>query len=94
MSYIDGFVIPVPKEKLAAYRRWPARPARSGAKHGALKDRECVADDVPPGKRTSFPRSVKLKPDEVVMFSYIVYESRKDRDRVDEKGHVRPAMKS
>jgi uncharacterized protein YbaA (DUF1428 family) len=80
--YVDGFVLPVPKKNRAAY----ARMARLGAKvwidHGALEYHECVADDVPKGKLTSFPRSVKLKKNEEVWFSWIVYRSRKDRDRI------------
>lgn len=67
---------------------WRARPARSGAvwrEHGALGYVECVADDVKPGKVTSFPQAVKLKPDEVVIFSWIVYASRRERDRILKK---------
>ena len=82
MSYVDGFVVPVPKKKLQAYRRMEHRAGKVWREHGALAYKECVADDVKWGKRTSFPRSVKQKPGETVMFSYIVYKSRKDRDRV------------
>jgi uncharacterized protein YbaA (DUF1428 family) len=82
MSYVDGFVIPVPKKKLQAYVKL-ARLARTVWKdHGALDYMECVADDAPVGKVTSFPRSVKLKSTETVFFSYIVYKSRKHRDAV------------
>ena len=82
MSYVDGFVVPVPKTKLQAYRRMAQKAGNVWREHGALEYRECVADDVKWGKRTSFPRSVKQKPGETVMFSYIVYKSRADRDRV------------
>jgi uncharacterized protein YbaA (DUF1428 family) len=83
MKYVDGFVLPVPKRKLAAYRRMAQKAGRVWRDHGALEFHECVADDVKPGKWTSFPRSVKLKKGETVFFSYIVYKSRKDRDRVN-----------
>jgi uncharacterized protein YbaA (DUF1428 family) len=83
MAYVDGFVLPVPKKKLQAYRRMAQKAGKVWREHGALEFRECVADDVKPGKRTSFPRSVKLKRGETVFFSYIVYKSRKDRDRVN-----------
>ncbi|MBI4274554.1 MAG: DUF1428 domain-containing protein [Rhizobiales bacterium] len=82
MSYIDGFIVPVPKKKLQAYRRMAQTAGKVWRDHGALEFRECVADDVKVGKRTSFPRSVKLKGGETVVFSYIVYRSRKDRDRI------------
>jgi uncharacterized protein YbaA (DUF1428 family) len=83
MPYVDGFVVPVPKKKLAAYRRMAKTAGKVWRDHGALQFRECVADDVKAGKRTSFPQSVKLKPGETVVFSYIVYKSRADRDRVN-----------
>lgn len=82
MSYVDGFIVPVPKKKLAAYKKIAARAAKVWRDHGALEVVEAVADDVKKGKWTSFPRSVKLKSNETVIFSYIVYKSRKDRDRV------------
>lgn len=83
--YVDGFVLPVPKKNLAAYRRMARKAGRIWREYGALEYRECVADDVKPGKRTSFPMSVQLKPGEVVWFSWIVYKSRKHRDRVLEQ---------
>lgn len=83
--YVDGFVLPVPKKNTDAYRRMARKAGKVWMEHGALEYVECIADDVKPGKRTSFPRSVKLKPDEVVWFSYIVYRSRKHRDRVNAK---------
>jgi uncharacterized protein YbaA (DUF1428 family) len=82
MPYVDGFVVPVPKKNLAAYRSMARKAGKVWREHGALEFRECVADDVKVGKWTSFPRSVKLKRGETVMFSYIVYKSRADRDRV------------
>ena len=82
MSYVDGFVVPVQKKKLQAYRRMTQKAGKVWREHGALEYRECVADDVKWGKRTSFPRSVKRKPGETVMFSWIVYKSRSHRDRV------------
>ncbi|OLB75168.1 MAG: RNA signal recognition particle [Alphaproteobacteria bacterium 13_2_20CM_2_64_7] len=85
MSYIDGFLVPVPKKKLADYRRMAAKAGKIWREHGALEFRECIADDVKWGKRTSFPRSVKQKSGETVFFSYIVYKSRADRDRINAK---------
>jgi uncharacterized protein YbaA (DUF1428 family) len=82
MPYVDGFVVPVPKKNLAAYRSMARKAGKVWKEHGAIEFRECVADDVKVGKWTSFPRSVKLKRGETVMFSYIVYKSRADRDRV------------
>jgi uncharacterized protein YbaA (DUF1428 family) len=84
-KYVDGFVLPVPKKNIEAYRKIARRAGKIWREHGALEYRECVADDVPPGKVTSFPQSVKLKPDEVVWFSYIVYNSRRHRDQVNKK---------
>jgi uncharacterized protein YbaA (DUF1428 family) len=85
MPYVDGFVLPVPKKNLAAYRRMAQKAGKVWREHGALEYIECVADDVKPGKHTSFPQSVKLKPTETVVFAYIVYKSRADRDRVNAK---------
>ena len=82
MAYVDGIVVPVPKKKLAAYRDMARRSGKVWREHGALEYRECVADDVKPGKHTSFPQSVKLKAGETVVFAYIVYKSRAHRDRV------------
>jgi uncharacterized protein YbaA (DUF1428 family) len=82
MAYVDGFVVPVPKKNLKAYRSMARKAGKVWRDHGALQFRESVADDVKMGKWTSFPRSVKLKPNETVMFSWIVYKSRAQRDRV------------
>src|ERR1051325_11891314 len=81
MAYVDGFVVPLPKKNLATYRAMAKEAAKVWREHGALEVRECVADDVKLGKWTSFPRSVKLKKNETVVFSYVVYKSRADRDR-------------
>ena len=81
-TYVDGFVLPVPKKNLAAYRKMARLGGKICMELGALAYVESVADAVKPGKWTSFPQSVKLKPGETVVFSYIVYKSRKDRDRI------------
>ena len=82
-QYVDGFVIPVPKDNLTEYRRISRKAGKVWREHGALEYRECVADDVKKGKQTSFPQSVKLKPGETVVFAWIVYKSRAHRDRVN-----------
>ena len=92
MPYVDGFVVPVPNGKLAAYRRMAQKAAKIWKEHGALEFRECVADDVKVGKWTSFPRSVKLKRGETVLFSYIVFKSRAYRDRVNAKVMTDPRL--
>ena len=84
-NYVDGFVVPVPTKNLAAYRRMARTAGKVWREHGALEYIECLADDVKPGKYTSFPQSVKLKRGETVVFSWIVYKSRQDRDRVNAK---------
>jgi uncharacterized protein YbaA (DUF1428 family) len=83
--YVDAVVVPVPKRKLSAYRAMARRSGKVWREHGALQYLECVADDVKPGKHTSFPQSVKLKSGETVVFAYIVYKSRAQRDRVMKK---------
>lgn len=85
MSYVDGFVLPVPKKNLAAYRRMARKAGKVWMDHGAVEYRECVAEDVKPGKLTSFPQSVKLKRGETVVFAWIVFKSRAHRDRVNHK---------
>jgi len=85
MRYVDGFILPVPKKKVGAYRRLARKCGRIWKEYGALEYVECVADDVKAGKFTSFPQSVKLKPGEVVWYSWIVYKSRKHRDQVNAK---------
>ena len=83
--YVDGFVLPVPKKNLAAYRRMAQTAGKVWREHGALEYIEATADDVKPGKWTSFPQSVKLKSGETMVFAYIVYKSRAHRDRVNAK---------
>jgi uncharacterized protein YbaA (DUF1428 family) len=92
MAYVDGFVVPVPQEKLAAYRRLARKAGAIWREYGALEYVECVADDVQPGKHTSFPQSVKLKPGEVVVFSWIVYRSRAQRDRINKNVMADPRL--
>jgi uncharacterized protein YbaA (DUF1428 family) len=92
MSYVDGFVVPVPKANLARYREWALLSEKSWRENGALDYKEWVADDVKPGKVTSFPQSVNLKDDEVVVFSWVLYESRQQRDQVMEKVIKDPRM--
>lgn len=84
-KYVDGFVLPVPKKNRARYLRMARLGAKVWLEHGALEYRECIADDVPKGKLTSFPRGVKLKSTETVWFSFIVYRNRAHRDRVNAK---------
>ena len=81
MAYVDGFVVPVPKGKLKVYLAMAKKAGKVWREHGALDYKECVADDAKVGKLTSFPRSVKLKASETVIFSYIVYKSRAARDK-------------
>jgi uncharacterized protein YbaA (DUF1428 family) len=85
MAYVDGFVVPIPKKKVADYRKIARKAGKIWREHGALAFVECAGDDVPFGKRTSFPRAVKVKNGETVMFSWIVYKSRAHRDSVNKK---------
>ncbi len=85
MPYVDGYVLPVPKKNLRAYARMARKAGKIWREHGAVEFRECVADDVKPGKYTSFPQSVKLKSGETVIFSWIVFKSRAHRDSVNTK---------
>lgn len=94
MRYVDGFVVPVPKKNLEAYHRMAALAGKVWREHGALEYIESVADDVKPGKWTSFPQSVKKKPSETVVFAYIVYKSRAHRDKVNAKAMNDPRLKS
>ena len=82
MNYVDGFVVPVPKKNMQAYLRMAKKASKVWMEHGAIEYRECVGDDVKMGKLTSFPQAVKLKADEVAVFSWIVYKSRAARDRI------------
>jgi uncharacterized protein YbaA (DUF1428 family) len=81
--YVDGFVVPVPTDKLDAYFEMARDAGRIWREYGALEFRECLADDVQMGEVTSFPRSVKVEERETVVFSWIVFESREHRDRVN-----------
>ena len=92
--YVDGFVLPLPKKNVEAYRRIAKAAGKVWKEHGALEYIECVADDVKVGKLTSFPQSVKLKAGEVVVFSWIVYKSRAHRDRVNKKVMADPRLNS
>ena len=94
MPYVDGYVLPVPKKNIPAYRRIAEKAGRIWREHGALEVRECVADDVKVGKLTSFPRSVKIKRGETVFFSWIVFRSRADRDRVNAKVMKDPRLEA
>ena len=92
MAYVDGYVLPVPKRNIDRYREMATLAGRIWREHGALEYRECVADDVKSGEVTSFPQAVILKDDEVVVFSYIVYESRAHRDEVNAKVMADPRL--
>ena len=92
--YVDGFVVPVPKRKASAYLRMARKAGKVWREYGALEYRECVADDVKPGKHTSFPQSVKLKAGETVVFSWIVYKSRRQRDSINAKVMKDPRLAS
>ena len=85
MQYVDGFIVPVPKKNLDAYRSMAKKAGKVWRDHGAIEYREFLGEDIKVGKWTSFPRSVKLKPGETVVFSWIVYKSRAHRDRVLKK---------
>lgn len=92
MSYVDGFIVPVPKAQLEAYRAIAEKAGALWREHGALEFRECMGDDVKPGQLTSFPQAVQLQDDEVVVFSWIVYHSREERDAVNDKVMKDPRM--
>ncbi|AMO24646.1 DUF1428 domain-containing protein [Ramlibacter solisilvae] len=93
MAYVDGFVVPVPKARLEDYKEMARFAAGIWKEYGARQSVECVADDVTVGELTSFPRSVQLKDDEVVVFSWIVYDSREQRDAVNAKVMADPRFK-
>lgn len=84
-NYVDGFVLPIPKKNIEAYKKMAKKAGKIWMEHGALEYFECQGDDIKPGKLTSFPQSVKLKKDEVVFFSWIIYKSRSHRDKVLKK---------
>ena len=83
--YVDGYVLPVPKRNLSAYRRMASKAGKIWKEHGALEYLECVGEDLNPKMASTFPKMVKAKPGETVFFSYVVYKSRADRDRINKK---------
>ena len=85
MSYVDGFLVPLPKKNRASYKKIARYFGKICMELGATSYHECIADDVKPGKLTSFPQAVKLKANEVVMFSWVVYPSKAVRDRVNKQ---------
>jgi uncharacterized protein YbaA (DUF1428 family) len=93
MPYVDGFVIPVRKDKVKVYKAHAKKAGEVWMELGALSFVECVGDDVPYGQVTSFPRAVQAGDDEVVIFSWIVYKSRADRDAIMEKVMADPRLK-
>jgi uncharacterized protein YbaA (DUF1428 family) len=93
MPYVDGFLLAVPKAKLEAYKKVATAAGEVWMDHGALSYFECAADDVPYGELTSFPRAVQAKEDEVVIFSWITYESREARDAINAKVMADPRLK-
>ncbi|MDP2260625.1 MAG: DUF1428 family protein [Caulobacter sp.] len=92
MPYVDGFVLAVPKDKLDAYKAITEIAGSVWMEHGATSYVECVADDTPYGELTSFPRAVMATDDEVVVFSWITYESRQKRDEVNAKVMADPRL--
>jgi uncharacterized protein YbaA (DUF1428 family) len=90
--YVDSFVSPIPKKNVDAYRKIARRAGRGWREHGALEYKECIAEHVKKGVLTSFPRSVKLRKDEIVFFSWIVFKSRAHCDRVNAKGMKDPRI--
>ncbi len=81
--YVDGFVLPVPKKKVAAYTRMAKKAGKIWMEHGALDYKECLGDDLDIKFCTPFPKGIKSKPGETIVFAYIVYKSRQHRDRVN-----------
>jgi len=94
MAYVDGFIVAVPKKNLAAYKKMSVLCGKVWREHGALDYREWVADDVKVGKWTSFPRAVKKKPNETVVFAWITYKSRAARDKVNARVMADPRLTS
>jgi uncharacterized protein YbaA (DUF1428 family) len=94
MPYVDGFIVAVPKKNIAVYKKLAKPCGKVWREHGALDYREWIADDVKVGKLTSFPRAVKLKPGETVVFSWITYKSRASRDKVNSKVMADPRLKN
>lgn len=92
-KYVDGFVLPIPKSKIDQYKKMAQLGRKLWLEHGALDYQELIADDVPYGKVTSFPRAVDRKNSETVVFAWITYKSRAHRDKVNEKVMNDPRMK-
>jgi uncharacterized protein YbaA (DUF1428 family) len=92
MPYVDGFLLPLPKKNVKLYRRIAQQAGKIWRKHGALEFRECVGDDLKTKMGMPFPRTVKLKPSETVVFSWIVFKSRTHRDSVNKKVMKDPRM--
>ncbi len=93
MAYVDGFIVAVPKAKLDQYKDQARLAGKVWKEHGAHDYVEALADDAPYGDLTSFPRSVQAKDDEIVVFSYVTYDSREHRDEVIKKVLADPRMK-
>jgi uncharacterized protein YbaA (DUF1428 family) len=93
MPYVDGFVLPVPKKNVPAYRRMAQKAGKIWKEHGALEFRECLGDDLKVKMGVAFPRGARAKPEETVFFSYIVYRSKAHRDRVNKKVMKDPRLK-
>jgi len=93
MAYVDGFVLAVPKQRLEDYKAMAPRAGEVWKEDGALAYVECIGDDVPYGKLTSFPRAVQANDDEIVVFSWIVYETREQRDAIVAKVMADPRLK-
>jgi uncharacterized protein YbaA (DUF1428 family) len=91
-NYVDGFILPIPKKNLGAYKKLAKVAAKVWLDHGAIDYVECIADDVKPGKVTSFPQSVKLKKGEVVFFSWVTYKSKSDRNKIMKKVMADPRL--
>lgn len=93
MRYVDGYVLPVPRKNLPAYRLIARKAGKIWREHGALEYRECAGDDLKVKFGMPFPRALKLKRGETVVFSWIVFKSRADRDRVNAKAMKDPRLK-
>jgi uncharacterized protein YbaA (DUF1428 family) len=93
MAYVDGFIVPVPKDKIEAYKALARTAGEVWKEHGALAYVECLGDDVPYGEVTSFPRAVQATDGETVAFSWIVYPSRAERDAILAKVMADPRLK-
>jgi len=93
MPYVDGFILAVPKANIEAYKEMARLAGSVWKDHGALSYVECVADDVPYGEVTSFPRAVIAKDDEIVVFAWITYKDRASRDAINAKVMADPRLK-